>query len=340
MDALTPKERLLRSLKKEKVDRHPVICPGGMMNAALVEIMQHTGHTLPEAHHVDSLMRELAYDVYDNTGFENFGIPFCMTVEAEALGSPIDFGSLSCEPKIKVEAYKSVKDVEFKPRGVMEKSSRVAAVVQSLHYLSEKYPDVPAIGSLTGPLSTSASIVDPMTFLKQLRREKEAAHKVLDYVTGHLIDYAQLMVDNGATVISIADPTATGEILGPKMFKEYAVYYINKLVDAIHAMGVPVIVHICGEMAMVKPQIAELHGDAISVDAFVNLKQMKEEYNTLTTMGNLSTYLLEFSDPDTIYKQSKVLLRNNIDIISPACGLSTSTALKNIQAFTTAIKEE
>ena len=310
------------------------------MNAALVEIMQKSGHTLPEAHHVDSLMRELAYDVEENTGFENFGIPFCMTVEAEALGSPIDFGTLSCEPKIKVEAFQSVKDVQFKPKGTMAKSSRVAAVVQSLHYLSQKYPDIPAIGSLTGPLSTSASIVYPMTFLKQKKKKKEAAHKVIDYVTHHLIEYARLMVDNGATVISIADPTATGEILGPKMFKEYAVFYLNMLTDAIHEMGVPVIIHICGEMAMVKPQIAELHGDAISVDAFVNLKQMKEEYNTLTTMGNLSTYLLEFSNPDTIYKQAKVLLRNNIDIISPACGLSTSTKLQNIQAFTTAIKEE
>lgn len=339
MDVLSPKERLLRSLKKEKVDRHPIICPGGMMNAALVEIMQKTGHTLPEAHHVDSLMRELAFDVQVNTGFENFGIPFCMTIEAEALGSPIDFGTLACEPKIKQEAYSSVKEVRFLPRGSMEKSSRVAAVVQSLHYLSEKYPDVPAIGSLTGPLSTAASIVDPMTFLKQLRREKEMAHKVLTYVCEQLIDYAQLMVDNGAAVISIADPTATGEILGPKMFQEYAVPYLNMIADAIHAMGVPVIIHICGEMAMVKPQIASLHGDAISVDAFVNLKQMKDEYHSLTTMGNLSTYLLEFSDPEVIYQQAKGLLKNNIDIIAPACGLSTSTKLANIHAFTTAIKE-
>lgn len=47
---LTPKQRLLRVLRKEPVDRPPVICTGGMMNAAIVEIMQQTGHTLPEAH--------------------------------------------------------------------------------------------------------------------------------------------------------------------------------------------------------------------------------------------------------------------------------------------------
>ena len=39
MTTLTPKERLLKVLRKEPVDRPPVICTGGMMNAAIVEIM-------------------------------------------------------------------------------------------------------------------------------------------------------------------------------------------------------------------------------------------------------------------------------------------------------------
>lgn len=91
---LSPKERLLRTFEKKTVDRPPVICPGGMMNAAIVEIMNSTGHTLPMAHHDDRLMSSLAKDVQNQTGFENFGIPFCMTVEAEVLGSEIDYGSL------------------------------------------------------------------------------------------------------------------------------------------------------------------------------------------------------------------------------------------------------
>ena len=56
-------------------------------------------------------------------------------------------------------------------------------------------------------------------------------------------------------MISIADPTATGEILGPNLFDEYAVRYLNKVVDAIHGMNTPVIVHICGKMNAVKKYI-------------------------------------------------------------------------------------
>ncbi|MDR2096082.1 MAG: methylcobamide--CoM methyltransferase [Treponema sp.] len=339
MNALSPKERLQKSLNKEGVDRSPVICPGGMMNAAIVDVMTQKGHTLPEAHHAGDLMENLAADVQDLTGFENFGLPFCMTIEAEALGSEVDYGSLKCEPKIAREIFPSVKDVNYLPAGSILNNKRAAAVIGAIDHLSKRYPDIPVVGTLTGPMSLAASIVDPMTFLKELRREKEAAHRVLAYVSDQLIAYAQLMADNGASVITIADPTATGEILGPKLFDEYAVAYINRVTDAIHAMGVPVIVHICGQVRMVNAHLPAIHGKALSVDAMVNLKLLKEETGVGTTMGNLSTYLLEFGDPEKVYEHVTRLMKNNIDIMAPACGLSTSTPLANIRAFTAAVKE-
>lgn len=334
MDVFSPKERLLRVLKKESVERPPVICPGGMMNAAIVEIMQKTGHTLPEAHHTGGRMASLASDVREYTGFENFGIPFCMTVEAEALGSEVNFGSLSCEPKIEREAYSSPAGVRLYAPGTMAKSGRVEAIAEAVHTLSLKFPDIPVIGSITGPISTSASLVDPMNFLKQLRKDKENSHRVIDYVCNHLIEYATILAEAGASVISIADPTATGEILGPKLFEEYAVRYINKLADAVHRLGIPVIVHICGKMEAVKPLIGNLAGNAVSVDALVSLKGLKQENPSLTAMGNISTIALEFSQPDKIQAMTERLLNDRIDIISPACGLSTSTPLANINALT------
>ncbi len=339
MSVLSPKERVLRILNKKKVDRPPVVCPGGMMNAAIVDVMNKTGNTLPEAHHDDRLMAELSHDVYEYTGFENFGIPFCMTVEAELLGSSINFGTLACEPKIEKEVFPSVSQVEYRNIHEMLKRGRVETVIQAGYRLSKKYPDIPAIGNLTGPISPAASMVDPMLFLKELRKDRENAHKVIDYVTDFLIEYAKLMIDNGIDLISIGDPTATGEILGPKMFEEYALRYINKLVDGIHSLNAPVIVHICGNMNTVKPLIPQIKSDAISTDALVNLRLLKEEYPTLTTMGNLSTFLLEFGTPEKVSDQTERLLSDGIDIISPACGLSTSSSIDNIKALTNTVKE-
>jgi [methyl-Co(III) methanol-specific corrinoid protein]:coenzyme M methyltransferase len=310
-----------------------------MMNAAIVDVMEKTGHTLPEAHHEGNLMGALAYDVFENTGFENIGIPFCMTIEPEALGSAVDYGSLGCEPKIQKEAFPSVADAVFVPSRAIEKNNRAAAVLEAVSGLSKKYPDIPVIGSVTGPVSTAASLVDPMTFFRELRKNREGAHRLLSCVTEELIIWAKLMADNGAAVISIADPTATGEILGPKLFEEYALHYLNILALAVREMGKPVIVHICGNVRPVKTQLFNLRGNSLSVDAMVNLEELKNENPDLVTMGNLSTYLLESGSPKSIHAGAGVLLRKGIDIIAPACGLSTSTPLENIQAFTQTIKE-
>lgn len=55
-------------------------------------------------------------------------------------------------------------------------------------------------------------------------------------------------------------------------------------------------------------------------------------------MGNLSTYLLEFGPADKVAKTVEKLVRDGVEIISPACGLSTSTPLENILAMTGAVK--
>lgn len=304
------------------------------MNGAIVEVMHKTGHTLPEGHHDAGLMSELAYDVYTNTGFENFGIPFCMTVEAEVLGSEINFGTLSCEPKIEKEIFPSVSKVVYKDLKELIKAGRINTVIQAGYNLSKKYPDIPVIANLTGPISTAASIVDPIPFLKEIRKDKENAHRVIDYVSDFLIKFARLLIANGATLITIADPTATGEILGPKLFEEYAVRYLNKVIDGIHSCGAPVIVHICGNLNMVKHLVPQIKSNAISTDAMVNLRLLKAEFPELTTMGNLSTYLLEFGPADKVGQTAEKLVRDGVDIISPACGLSTSTPLENILAMT------
>jgi [methyl-Co(III) methanol-specific corrinoid protein]:coenzyme M methyltransferase len=333
-NTISPKERLNRALASLPVERPPVICPGGMMNSAIVDVMNDTGHTLPQAHNDKQLMLELAEDVSKHTGFENIGVPFCMTVEAQALGSDVDFGTLECEPKIKIEKFPNAESVEFMPKGAVAQSDRGRTVIETIYELSKRNPDVPVIGSITGPVSAAASIIDPMTFLKQLRKNRDAAHKVMDYVTDQIIEYALLCADNGADVISIADPTATGEILGPKFFDEYAVPYLNKLAQAVKSNGKQVIIHICGDVSMVKPGLAKLDCDALSVDSVVNLKKIKDELEGRAVMGNVSTYLLQFGQEDKISETTANLVKQGIDIIAPACGLSTSTPIANINALT------
>ncbi len=335
----SPKERLLRVLQKKPVDRPPVLCVGGMMNAAVIDVMEKSGNRLPEAYSDAGQLSALARDVSRFTGFENLALPFCMTLEAEMLGSAVELGTAASEAKVTKEAFTSVRDATIPKLDRVPDGSRAERVLLAIERTAAVESDNPVVGSLTGPISTSASLVDPITFLKELHKDHEGAHRVIDSVRHALMLFARAMVDSGVDVIAISDPTATGEILGPRAFSEYALRYLNDLADQIHQLGVPVIMHICGDISSVEGLVAQLHTDATSTDAAVNLAKFKARHPQVTTMGNTSTYTLQFGSAEQVFRHTRQLVQQGVDIIAPACGLSTSTPLSNIQALTNAAKE-
>jgi [methyl-Co(III) methanol-specific corrinoid protein]:coenzyme M methyltransferase len=284
-------------------------------------------------------MADLAQAIHTQTGFENIGVPFCMTVEAELLGSEINHGTLECEPKIVREVFPSVNAVEFRDVSRLVHSGRIEVVVEAAHRLARANPDVPVIASLTGPVSTAASIVDPLTFYKELRKNPTGAHRLLEYVTNLLGTFAERLLEGqGATAIAVGDPSATGEILGPVMFEKYAVHYLNLLADRIHARGFPFILHICGDLKSVSKLLPQLRCDALSTDAMVSLPVLKERFPQITTMGNVSTFALQWNQPEKLRQMTASLVANGVNIISPACGLSTSTCLDIIRVMTDTVK--
>ena len=56
-------------------------------------------------------------------------------------------------------------------------------------------------------------------------------------------------------------------------------------------------------------------------------------------MGNVSTYLLEFGETEKVRRATSRLVEGGVDIIAPACGLSTSSPLRLIRALTDTAKE-
>jgi [methyl-Co(III) methanol-specific corrinoid protein]:coenzyme M methyltransferase len=124
------------------------------------------------------------------------------------------------------------------------------------------------------------------------------------------------------------------------MFEKFALRYLNKLSDAVHALGVPFIIHICGDLKSVRHLLPLLRCDALSTDAIVNLPTLKKDFPSITTMGNVSTFSLEWKDPEKICSVTRDLVSAGVDIISPACGLSTSTRIENIRAMTNEVKNK
>lgn len=331
---MTEKERLLKVLCGEKVDRPPVISPGGMMTMASREVMEQTGCRWPAVHRDAEKMAVLSLAMHDEAGIESLGIPFCMTVEAEAMGGEVEDGDEITEPHIinypmkSVEGWRSLN--ELNPY----KDGRLPTILKCTRILNQKMPDVPVIGNLVGPLSFATSLVEATSLFKTLKQTSEDVHGLLDFLAENSIRYGEALVKNGADIIVISDPSATGEILGPRLFSDFALPYLNEMITRMHALGKPVIVHICGDVSSVYEPLKRLTAECISVDSVVSIKEARDSLPGKKLMGNVSTILLQNGPIDKIETVSKNLLDFGIDILAPACGLSAKTPVRHIKAMT------
>lgn len=336
---LTTKKRLLDVLEGNDVDRPPCICPGGMMNMVTTDLIEQEGVDFSKAHHDPFIMADLAQRVYDQGCFENYGVPFCMTIEAEAFGAEVVFGNNTVEPH--VSAYKMDSVNKWRTLAAVDHTKgRSSVVLEAIKLLKDRDATVAIIGNITGPISTASSIMEPVDFYKELRKKNKEAHAYMTLVTESLVEFALLQIEAGADIIAISDPSGTGEILGPKLFLEFAVPYLNKIVEAADAKGIPTIIHICGQMKNVYKEVSQIKSNALSFDAMVHMDQTREQLPNRCIMGNLSTYALEFASPDKIKALTKQCLDHKVDIIAPACGLGMKSPLKNVQAILETVKEE
>lgn len=336
---LTPKERLRMILEGQQADRPACICPGGMMNMVTSELMERVKVYMPEAHKDARQMAELAKAVYEEGCFENYGVPFCMTVEAEEMGAKVDMGNNVYEPHVTGYVIDSVSEVN-RLRPVDVRSGRAKVVLDAIRILREETEDVPIIGNLTGPISTASSVMEPVTFYKELRKKNKEAHEYMEFITEQLITFGRAQIEAGADLIAISDPSGTGEILGPKYFKEFAVTYINRLLDALQDEKMGTIVHICGQMSPVYKEVNEVHSSALSFDSIVPMKEARKNLHGRVLMGNVSTYALEFGDPDRVKMLTRSCVKSGSDIISPACGLGMKSPLRNVQAILGGLTEK
>lgn len=336
---ITPKERIIKVFNNEDVDRPPCICPGGMMNMITTDLMDEINIFWPNAHLSAEKMAELASSNYENGCFENYGVPFCMTVEAEALGSKVTLGTKEYEPHVieyainSVEQYKSLKKMNIQ-------EGRAKVVLDAIKILKSKNDNIPIIGNITGPISTASSLMEPIKFYKQLRKKNKEAHEFISFVTDEIIDFAKAQIDAGADIIAISDPSGSGEILGPKDFDEFVVKYINKVIDSLQKEKIGTIVHICGQMRSVYKQVNMIKSDVLSFDSVVSMKNARANLPNRILMGNVSTYTLEFGTPDKISLLTNKCVKDGSNIISPACGLGTKSPLKNIQSILSTLNKE
>ena len=309
------------------------------MNMTVTGLMDISGYYWPEAHLEPEKMASLSLAASRILGIENVGVPFCMTVEAEGMGAVIDMGTNEHEPSIDSYPMVTISDID-RISDLDIDSGRAKVCIDAIRILKRKAPEVPVFANLTGPISLASSLIDPLIFYRTFIRNKEGAHRLMRTVNKSLKSFGDAMIEAGADVVCIADPSASGELVGKKSFDEFALHYINELVLHFRdKYDVPSIVHICGKVQSLGTALSEIKAESISVDTCVSIKKLHDLAPSKIPMGNASTYLLSEGSPDKVLKHGLSCLNAGTGILAPACGISPKTPVENIRSLAEAVKK-
>ena len=326
----TARSRFRDALLGRPVERPAIICPGGMMSMAVRDVMIAAGETWPEAHLDSRSMAALALAMHDQTRFDNIAVPFCMTVEASLWGAEVEEGSLLVQPRVRRPILPPDGQADLPTPDLANK--RVTTVLESISALRQMRPETPIIGNTAGPFSVLAELVEAMMLLRWTRRNVALAQRHMERVTDGLVEYARLQIAAGADVLCISEPTATGDIIGGQGFTEIVLPHLGRLCRAAQGLGVPVIVHICGDVTRILVQLRDLPAEVLSVDNPVDIIGLCREDNPWQVMGNLSPLLLENGSPERVAAAVRRLVDGGVRLVAPACGIVPTTPLANLQA--------
>jgi [methyl-Co(III) methanol-specific corrinoid protein]:coenzyme M methyltransferase len=149
--------------------------------------------------------------------------------------------------------------------------------------------------------------------------------------------YGQALMEAGADVVSIADPSASSDMISPRMFRGIVKPAIAGMVEAI---GGTSFLHICGNCTPILGDMAETGVDSISISDKVDARQAKELVSGKTKItGNISTTVtLLLKGPGDVREECGAAIEAGVDILAPSCGIAPVTPNKNIRALVEAAR--
>lgn len=325
---LTSRERVLNALSGKAVDHVPVV---SVCQYATFEMMDQLHASWPEAHAKAEPMAKLAEGGASILNLDAVRVPYCQTIEAEALGATVKRNSREHMPSIDVAPY-VIGDTPIFPEDFLEKG-RVPEVIQAVKLLKEKVgEDKIVMGSIVGPFSIATSLLGiPPTLKASFRKPDSLVPYIeLSEKVGEL--YAKALIEAGADVIVIEDMMASMDMISPKTYRNLVAPYEKELIDTI---SVPTILHICGKLDAIMVDIAHTGATAISVESAVNIPaavaQFKEQGIQTPIIGAVHPMdvLLDGNKEDVI-KAVKQSIADGVGLVSPGCAVPPDTRIEQL----------
>lgn len=299
--------------------------------SATLEQMDQVGAHWPEAHLEADEMAELAGAAYSVLGMDAVRVPFCQTVEAEALGCEVKSGGSEHVPGIATHPV-SAGQILTIPDDLLSRG-RLPVVMEAVRKLKLSLGDkVAIIGGVVGPFTLAGSLLGTKVMLIQAMKNPGALAPILDVCQQVGTSVAGALVEAGADIICVEDMAASPELISPSLYVGLVYPHHRRLFAGIK---VPAILHICGDVSSTVEQMASTGAAALSYEGKIHKSivesGVRDRVALITGPDPASTLATE--TPDDVERQCLDILELGVDILAPGCAVATSTPSENLLAM-------
>lgn len=339
---MKPGEIILKAFEGGKPERVPVTLFGGGMWS-----IHRFGTTFKDLSQDASKMSDMLVEmssvllcdiVYAGSGYNNF--------HASALGGSIKFREIGA-PDLEAHLVSSDEDLQKLNRSGIDTDQVINTVKKALKTAKEKIGDEYVVTMTAwGPYTLGARLVGEETMMKATFKNPAFVEKVVDFATDLLIHlYEPLVKDGTLNVISLADPTASGDLISKKQFEKFALPYLKKFTDWAKSRNVHTLVHICGNTTDRLDLFPLTGASCISLDHKTDIAKAKEIlHGKMCFAGNVDPVkiMLQGTVQDVENSCKHVIQTAGTEggfVLMPGCDIPPTVPYENIRKFIQVARE-
>lgn len=336
---LSSKERVLNTFKKEKVDHIPIF--SGMGNIT-VHGLEKYGWKFPEIHTDADKMAKMAASTYQLFGFECAVVPFDMGVEAEVLGSKVNYYTHATDilyPTIGEHPAEKVEDLTLQIPSDLSRAGRIPLVTEAIRILKKEIGSQVAIGSyVLGPYTLAGQLLDLSQLAKAAFKKKDLVSKLLEQLAEVLIQIVSIYRNAGADYITVREMGAGPDILSPRIFESLIVPPLKRVFAEIES---PKVLHMCGDTNMIVDQMALCGADALSVEKKNRVAETRKKLGPdALIFGDLNAYeVLVQGKPNDVDWAVHEAIVGGVNAIWPGCDIWPTVPKENMEAMMEAVRK-
>jgi MtaA/CmuA family methyltransferase len=155
-------------------------------------------------------------------------------------------------------------------------------------------------GWIEGPCAEAADLRGINRLMTDFFDDPPFVRDLFDFVLEMELQFAKAQVAAGVDLMGVGDAAAS--LVGPRIYDEFVLPYERKMVDALHAMGTRVRLHICGNTKRILKGMGSLGAEIVDIDYMAPLSQARQEMGPQQVLcGNIEPVgTLRNCTPETI----------------------------------------